>query len=353
MERPSSFIVEARALTKQFLLPRERLLAAPRRVTAVDDVSFAIPPATTLGIVGESGSGKTTVAKMLLKLEKPTSGALLHDGLDIASQDREQERAYRRSVQAVLQDPYGALSPRLQVGMIVAEPMIALGERSRRDALQHARHMLEVVGLHRDAADRYPHQFSGGQRQRIAIARALSINPRIVVLDEPVSALDVSIRAQVLQLLKQMQGQFGITYLFIGHDLMTVRFMSDIVGVMYFGRMVELAPARELFRRPLHPYTRKLVALAASEERITASSFQGELPNPLAPPGGCSFHTRCPFATPHCSEASPALRSGGDGDGRTVACHYFEEIDAGAKEMTGPLPQERALARSPSAIRLD
>lgn len=340
MARPSSFIVEARALTKQFVLPRERLLGPSRRVTAVENVSFAIPPGTTLGIVGESGSGKSTVAKMLLKLEKPTSGTLLYDDVDIGTQNREQERAYRRSVQAVLQDPYGSLSPRLQVAMIVAEPMIALGERRRRDALDHARHMLEVVGLHRDAAERYPHQFSGGQRQRIAIARALSISPRIVVLDEPVSALDVSIRAQVLQLLKRMQDQFGITYLFIGHDLMTVRYMSDVVGVMYFGRMVEMAPARELFRQPLHPYSRKLVGLASSEERITASSFQGELPNPLAPPSGCSFHTRCPFATAHCSEVSPALRSAGDG--RTVACHYFEEIDAGAKEQTGPLPQGAA-----------
>jgi oligopeptide/dipeptide ABC transporter ATP-binding protein len=337
MSQAGPSLIEALALTKQFVLPRDRLLGPPRRVTAVEDVSFAVPAGNTLGIVGESGSGKTTVAKMLLKLEKPTGGSLLFDGVDITSQTRQQERAYRRSVQAVLQDPYGALSPRLLVGSIVAEPMIALGERTKADALAHARHMLEVVGLHRDAADRYPHQFSGGQRQRIAIARALSINPRVVVLDEPVSALDVSIRAQILLLLKQMQDKFGITYLFIGHDLMTVRYMSDFVGVMYFGRMVEMARARDLFRQPLHPYTRKLVALASSEDRVTASTFQGELPNPLNPPDGCSFHTRCPYAAPSCCEAVPALRAAGAD--RTVACHFFDEIAAGKKAQSGPIPQ--------------
>ena len=337
MAPKGSLLIEARGLTKQFVLPRDRLLAPPSRVTAVEDVSFAVPAGSTLGIVGESGSGKTTVARMLLKLEKPTAGSLLFDGVEIISQSREQERTYRRSVQAVLQDPYGALSPRMLVGSIVAEPMIALGDRSRADARAHARQMLEVVGLHRDAADRYPHQFSGGQRQRIAIARALSINPRVVVLDEPVSALDVSVRAQILQLLKQMQDKFGITYLFIGHDLMTVRYMSDFVGVMYFGRMVEMARARDLFRQPLHPYTRKLVALAASQDRITASTFQGELPNPLDPPGGCSFHTRCAYAAPSCCESAPALRVAGAD--RTVACHFFEEIAAGKKAESGPIPQ--------------
>ena len=337
MSQSGPFLIEARALAKQFVLPRDRLLGSPRRVTAVDDVSFAVPAGSTLGIVGESGSGKTTVAKILLKLEKPTGGSLLFDGVDITSQSRQQERTYRRSVQAVLQDPYGALSPRLLVGSIVAEPMIALGERMKADALVHARHMLEVVGLHRDAADRYPDQFSGGQRQRIAIARALSINPRVIVLDEPVSALDVSIRAQILLLLKQMQDKFGITYLFIGHDLMTVRYMSDFVGVMYFGRMVEMARARDLFRQPLHPYSRKLVALASSEDRVTASTFQGDLPNPLDPPNGCSFHTRCPYATPSCCEAIPVLRN--VSADRTVACQFFEEIAAGKKAQTGPIPQ--------------
>jgi oligopeptide/dipeptide ABC transporter ATP-binding protein len=316
--------LEARSLGKQFLLPRDSLFGRPRLVTAVEDVSFSIPAGMTFGIVGESGSGKTTIAKMLLKLETPTAGQLLHAGADIFAQSSEQERDYRRKVQAVLQDPYGALSPRLSVGMIVAEPMLALGSTSRREALDNARRMLELVGLRPESADRYPHQFSGGQRQRVAIARALSVNPTVIILDEPVSALDVSVRAQILQLLKQMQEKFEMTYIFIGHDLAIVRYMSDFVGVMYFGRLVEVASARALFQQPAHPYTRKLVALSSSQARVTHSDFRGELPNPLKPPSGCSFHTRCPHATARCREELPKLRD--YGLNRQVACHHAEDI---------------------------
>jgi len=321
--------IEARSLGKQFVLARTSLLGARGRVTAVEDVSFSIPAGSTFGLVGESGSGKTTIAKMLLKLERPTSGALLHEGLDIFAQDKVQEHNYRRHFQAVLQDPYGALSPRLSVGMIIAEPMLALGIATRREALDNACRMLELVGLRRDAVSQYPHQFSGGQRQRIAIARALSINPKIVVLDEPVSALDVSVRAQILQLLKQMQDRFGITYIFIGHDLATVHYMSSDVGVMYFGRLVEIGNARSLFQRPLHPYTRKLVALSNLQERVSKSDFRGELPDPVNPPSGCSFHSRCPFSTERCLNEVPLLRDAPSH--RRVACHYFEDIETGRR----------------------
>jgi oligopeptide/dipeptide ABC transporter ATP-binding protein len=325
--------LEARSLGKQFLLPRGWLFGPPRLVTAVENVSFSVPAGKTLGIVGESGSGKTTVAKMLLKLEAPTAGSLLYDGADIFAQTKDHERNYRRQVQAVLQDPYGALSPRLSIGMIIAEPMLALGGASRREALDNARRMLELVGLRPEAADRHPHQFSGGQRQRVAIARALSVNPKVLILDEPVSALDVSVRAQILQLLRQMQERFEMTYVFIGHDLATVRYMSDFVGVMYFGRLVEAGSARALFQRPLHPYTRKLVALSASRARVTRSDFRGELPDPLNPPSGCSFHTRCAYASARCRDELPKLRN--HGSGHQVSCHHTEEIDITATAGTG------------------
>jgi oligopeptide/dipeptide ABC transporter ATP-binding protein len=316
--------IEARSVGKQFSLARDSLFAVPKTVTAVDDVSFSIPAGKTLGIVGESGSGKTTLAKMLLKLETPSTGHLLHDGADIFAQRREQERTYRRQVQAVLQDPYGALSPRLPIGMIIAEPMLALGATSRREALDYARRMLELVGLPADAADRHPHQFSGGQRQRIAIARALSVNPRILILDEPVSALDVSVRAQILQLLQQMQSKFEMTYVFIGHDLAIVRYMSDLVAVMYFGKLVELADSRSLFERTAHPYTRKLVVASTSRDRVTRSDSYGELPNPLQPPSGCPFQTRCPYALARCRDELPNLRQ--YGPRHQVACHRAEDI---------------------------
>ena len=315
--------LEARSLGKQFFLPRERLFGPLRRVTAVDDVSFSIPAGTTFGIVGESGSGKTTVAKMLLKLEAPTSGTLLHDGADIFAQSGVQERAYRRTVQAVLQDPYGALSPRLSVGMIIAEPMLALGDAKPREAIAHARHMLELVGLQPDALDRYPHQFSGGQRQRIAIARALSIDPRLIVLDEPVSALDVSIRAQILNLLRDLQDRLGLAYLFIAHDLAAVAHMSHEIVVMYLGKIVESGEARAIAGNPQHPYTRALFAAALPshpDERREDEPLAGEVPSPLNPPSGCHFHPRCPHAMPRCAQQAPPLAQVGD---RLVACHLF------------------------------
>jgi ABC-type oligopeptide transport system ATPase subunit len=255
----ASPMVEAIGLGKTFLLPPDGLFRKPRPVAAVIDVSFRIPRGQTFGLVGESGSGKSTVAKMLLKLEEPSAGRILVDGRDVFAQDPAEELAYRRKVQAVFQDPYGALSPRMRADRIVTEPLRAHG-LSRREAERRAPELLRLVGLTTEAAFKYPHEYSGGQRQRLAIARALSVDPQLLVLDEPVSALDVSVRAQVLTLLREMQRRLGLTYLFIGHDLAVVRYLSDTVGVMYFGRIVELGPAREVLRRPAHPYTRRLVA---------------------------------------------------------------------------------------------
>jgi oligopeptide/dipeptide ABC transporter ATP-binding protein len=337
-------MVEARGLFKRFTLPRHSLFAASRTVTAVEGVSFAIPAGTTFGVVGESGSGKTTLARMLLKLEQPSEGQLLVNDQDIFAQTPAEERAYRRLVQAVFQDPYGALSPRMRAGAIVTEPLRALGVH-RRAADMKAAEVLELVGMRRDAASRYPHEFSGGQRQRIAIARALSVDPRLLVLDEPVSALDVSVRAQVLALLREMQQRLGLTYLFIGHDLAVVRYLSDAVGVMYFGRMVEIGPARDVLRRPAHPYTRRLVALAAAEAPLGVARLGGgTLPNPLSPPSGCHFRTRCAFADARCAADAPALRE--IAPGHNAACHHLDAIAAGTKAETGPLLEEASRQRA-------
>jgi oligopeptide/dipeptide ABC transporter ATP-binding protein len=333
-------MVEARGLFKRFTLPRASLFAAPRTVIAVEDISFAIPPGTTFGVVGESGSGKTTLARMLLKLEQPDEGKFLVNGQDIFAQTPVAERAYRRLVQAVFQDPYGALSPRLRAGAIITEPLRALGV-DRRAADAKAAEVLDLVGLRPDAVRRYPHEFSGGQRQRIAIARALSVDPRLLVLDEPVSALDVSVRAQVLALLREMQQRLGLTYLFIGHDLAVVRYLSDTVGVMYFGRMVETGPAREVLRRPAHPYTRRLVALAAAEAPLGVARLGGALPNPLSPPSGCHFRTRCAFADAQCAAVAPVLRE--IAGGHSAACHHLDAIAAGTKAETGPLLEDASL----------
>jgi len=250
-------------------------------------------------------------------------------------QTPEQERGYRRTVQAVLQDPYGALSPRLRVRDIIGEPLAAQGAgRATIDTAVAG--LLETVGLGKDAGDRYPHQFSGGQRQRIAIARALSVEPRLLVLDEPVSALDVSIRAQILMLLREMQERLGLTYLFVGHDLAIVRYVSVVVGVMYFGRMVEIGPADDVLRHPRHPYTQRLVSIASMRQPLGRERLTGELPNPLAPPSGCQFRMRCPFATDRCVAQVPVLRE--SAMQHRVACHYFAEIEAGGKAETGPMP---------------
>lgn len=319
-------LIEASGLQKRYRLKRQRFFEAAPSVLAVDDVSFKVAPGRTFGLVGESGSGKTTVAKMLLKLEQPTAGRMLVDGKDIFQQDAKAERAYHGTVQAVLQDPYGALSPRLKIHKIISEPRVAQAGISWKEAQDLAGELLEMVGLRRDALHKYPHEFSGGQRQRIAIARALSVEPRIIVLDESVSALDVSVRAQILKLLEEVQRKLNVTYLFIGHDLAIVRYMSTDVGVMYLGQLVEIGSATQVFSRALHPYTRQLLAAGADETPIGALGVQGDLPSPIDPPAGCRFHTRCPFATEICSQQAPVLREMHRGHfGR---CHHMERINA-------------------------
>ena len=280
-------------------------------VRAVDGVSFKIGQGETLSIVGESGCGKTTTARLILRLEEPTSGTVLFDGKVLGNLDSAGLAHYRSSVQAVFQDPWSSLNPRMKVGTIIAEPLSVNSKLSGAELRERVADLLVQVGLRPDQAQLFPHQFSGGQRQRIAIARALSVSPRLIVLDEPVSALDVSIRAQILNLRKDLQESRGLSYIMIAHHLATVRHMSHQVAVMYLGQIVEMAPGRALFQRPLHPYTRALYKSALSThvgQRLTEPPLKGEIPSPMNPPAGCRFHPRCPEATPACATREPKLR---------------------------------------------
>jgi len=316
-------LLEAQALTKHFTVRRGALGWSTGVVRAVDEVSFTIEAGTTLGLVGESGCGKTTTSKLILGLERPTAGTIRFEGRDVHALGRAGEREYRRFVQAVFQDPYASLDPRMRVATIVAEPLVINSDLDPSARRRRVAELLDVVGLPERAGTLYPHEFSGGQRQRIAIARALALSPKLIVLDEPVSALDVSIRAQVLNLLTDLQRRLGVSYLFIAHDLAAVAHMSQTIAVMYLGRIVELGEADEVALRPQHPYTRALFAAAmpvdldAPRETMTVS---GEVPSPLTPPAGCHFHPRCPFAMERCAIEAPALRMEA---GRLVACHLY------------------------------
>ena len=298
----------------------------PRQfVHAVDGVSFAIDKGKTLALVGESGCGKSTVARLLVGLHKPTRGTVSFDGVDAMSLDAEQTRTLRRRMQMIFQDPYASLNPRWKVLDIVAEPIREHGMVTDK-AQQHSKvaELLASVGLAAADAVKFPHQFSGGQRQRISIARALATQPEFLVCDEPTSALDVSVQAQVLNIMKDLQRRLGLTYLFISHNLAVVRHVSDQVGVMYLGRLVELADKADLFSRPRHPYTRMLLD-AIPDIRMTGRArtpVQGEVPNPLDPPTGCAFHPRCPHANGRCSAERPQLQEIG---GVRIACHAIEE----------------------------
>jgi len=294
---------------------------------AVQDVSFAIRPAETLSLVGESGAGKTTVAKMVLLLEKLSGGNLLFHGKDVTQFGRAELKEYRSNVQAVFQDPWGSMDPRMRVKTIVAEPLVVNTTLTRREIYQKVLELLAQVGLRRDQADLYPHEFSGGQRQRIAVARALALNPQLVVLDEPVSALDVSIRAQIMNLLKDIQMTYGLSYLLIAHNLATVRYMSHAVAIMYMGEIVEYAEGDELFEQPLHPYTRALMSAALPahpDEKITPIVLSGEMPSPLHPPRGCHFHPRCPQAMDMCREVAPKVIQ--IGTSHRVSCHLYDGV---------------------------
>ena len=302
-------------------------------VKAVDGVSLTIERGETVGLVGESGCGKSTVGRAMLRLYEPTGGRVVFEGVDVTHLSEADLRPLRRRMQMVFQDPFASLNPRHSVGRIVGEPLRAHGIARGREAHTRVRELLEVVGLPSDAANRYPHEFSGGQRQRIGLARALALNPALLVCDEPVSALDVSIQAQIVNLLEQLQDEFGLTYLFIAHDLAVVRHISDRIAVMYLGKIVEVAPADDLYDNPLHPYTVTLLSAIpipdpAVERSRRSIRVQGDLPSPANPPSACRFHTRCPFVQPsRCRDEEPLLRTL---DGHLVACHFAEEIRAGA-----------------------
>jgi len=316
-------LLEARNLTKHFPLKRGLFGGVGGAVRAVDDVSFTIESGRTLGVVGESGCGKTTTAKLVLRLESPTAGEIRFDGRVLEDLAGDDLRVYRRSVQAVFQDPFASLDPRMRVGDIIAEPVIT-NEHLPKDAVRRRiDHLLDVVGLPARSATLFPHEFSGGQRQRIAIARALALSPRIVVLDEPVSALDVSIRAQILNLLRDLQRELGLAYLFIAHDLAAVAHMSHTIAVMYLGKIVEIGDARTIAREPRHPYTKALFSAALPshpDERREEIILPGEVPSPVNPPAGCRFHPRCPSVMDRCSTDVPTLEAS---NGRRVSCHLY------------------------------
>lgn len=314
-------VLEARDLKRHYTVKRGWFGKAT--VKALDGASFSVRAGRTLAVVGESGCGKSTLARVLTLIEPPTAGELLFDGADVAHADAAARRALRPTVQMVFQNPYGSLNPRQKVGAILEEPLLintALAPVERR---AKALDMMAKVGLRPELADRYPHMFSGGQRQRIAIARALMLNPRVVVADEPVSALDVSVQAQVLNLLLDLQEEFGLAYVFISHDLSVVRHIADEVMVMYLGKPVEHGAKDLIFGRPRHPYTRALLAAMPRLHRGEAPPppLKGELPSPLNPPSGCAFHKRCPMAQARCAVDAPQPR---EIDGRLVACHFAE-----------------------------
>ena len=309
-------MLEVQSITKHYRTKRGI-------VRAVEGVSFAVRPKTTLALVGESGCGKTTIAKMILQLERPTSGAIRFEGRDVATMDATALKAYRRQVMAVFQDPYASLNPRLRVGTIIAEPILAHENPGRAAVERRVAEVLDVVGMPAGSVRLYPHEFSGGQRQRIAIARALALRPRMMVLDEPVSALDVSIRAQVLNLLADIQAEFGLTYLIIAHDLALVEHFSDDVAVIYLGRVAEAGPTGEVFAAPRHPYTQALLAAVPQPDPdhvLSETAAMGEIASALDPPSGCRFHPRCPLVIEKCRSSVPELR----GARHAASCHLVE-----------------------------
>ena len=322
-------LLEVRGLRMHF--PVTEGMIARRHVgdvKAVDGVDLTIGRGETMGLVGESGCGKTTMGRCILRLEKPTEGAILYDGIDIAKLDRRELVALRRRIQVIFQDPYSSLNPRQKVGSILAEPMMVHGvEPDQRRRNDRVRELLSVCGLNPNFADRYPHEMSGGQRQRVGIARALALNPEFIVCDEAVSALDVSIQAQIINLLEDLRDKFNLTYLFIAHDLSVVRHLCQRVAVMYLGRVVELAECDEVFDHPLHPYTRALLAAVPVPDPTVeaARAFQpvaGEVPSPINPPPGCVFHPRCPIAVAECKQIRPELRE--LRPGHWVACSQVQ-----------------------------
>ena len=317
-------LLEAKNLKKYFPVTKGLLFSRTiGHIKAVDDISFALRAGETLGVVGESGCGKSTTAKMMLMLEEPTEGNILFEGDDVHN-SAAVRRSYRSSVQAVFQDPWSSLNPRMRVKDIIAEPMVINWDITKAEQQERVMKLLNDVGLNEYHSNLFPHEFSGGQRQRLAIARALALNPRVIVLDEPVSALDVSIRAQIMNLLKDLQQEYNVAYMLIAHDLATVRYMCTWVAVMYLGQIVELSPVQELFNNPSHPYTKALMSAALPSHPDTESEeiiLQGEVPSPLNPPPGCYFHPRCPAAMDRCSVDTPEVKE--ISEGHTLTCHLF------------------------------
>lgn len=325
MNAERNTLLRVQNLKKYFPVSRQLFRTQRRYVIAVDDVSFDVLKGETLGLVGETGCGKTTVARTILQLYRPTSGKVLFDGVDLASLQENDLRKMRSRMQMIFQDPYASLNPRMTVGAIISAPLdvhTALTQKEKRERVQE---LLKLVGLNPDFVNRYPHEFSGGQRQRIGIARALALNPDLVICDEPISSLDVSIQAQVVNLLEELQDKLGLTYIFVAHDLSMVRHISDRMVVMYLGKVMELADRNEIYLHPLHPYTRALMSAvpipdpdkARNRKRII---LKGDIPSPLNPPHGCNFNTRCPMAAERCFQEDPEYRE--IQPGHWVACHF-------------------------------
>ncbi|MGZ4315792.1 MAG: ABC transporter ATP-binding protein [Gaiellaceae bacterium] len=329
--QPGQPLIDVREVKKYFPIRSGLMQREVARVHAVDGISFAVQPGETLGLVGESGCGKSTLGRTIVRLYEPTAGQIIFQGVPIEGHGARKLRPLRREMQMVFQDPYASLNPRKRVGSIIGDPLKIhkLGDKKERKA--RVEELLETVGLSPEHYNRYPHEFSGGQRQRIGIARALALNPKLVVADEPVSALDVSIQSQMLNLLEDLQNEFNLTYIFIAHDLGVVRHVSDRIAVMYLGKIVEMSPAEELYSRPIMPYTEALLSavpvpdpdLAAKRERIV---LEGDVPSPINPPSGCRFHPRCRYATQVCSEIEPPLVE--YGNGHLAACHHPLNVDA-------------------------
>jgi len=332
MRQPASAVevlLRVEHLVKEFPLPRPRLLSFERpKVHAVSDVSFEVRRGETLGLVGETGCGKSTLARCVTRLHDVTSGKVTFDGRDISTLGRRELRPLRRDMQMIFQDPYGSLNPRRTVGSIIGDPFAIHGIADGQNRKRRVQELMEVVGLNPEHYNRFPAEFSGGQRQRIGVARALALRPKLVVCDEPVSALDVSIQAQVINLLMDLQSEFNLTYLFIAHDLSVVQQVSDRVMVMYLGQVAEIAPAGRLYARPRHPYTSALLSAVPlpdpdASDRRSQVILTGELPSPVNPPSGCRFHTRCPRAQVRCRDEVPLLRSVfDDPPGHVAACHF-------------------------------
>jgi oligopeptide transport system ATP-binding protein len=325
--KAAAILVETRNLVKYYPIRGGVLMKEVAAVKAVDGVSVAIREGETLGLVGESGCGKSTLGRAILRLEEPTSGEVLFEGQNILMFDPKQLRALRRQMQIIFQDPFSSLNPRKTVAQIVGEPLLVHGLGNRLERDQRVEELLGVVGLRAEHMRRYPHMFSGGQRQRIGVARALALNPKLVICDEAVSALDVSIQAQVLNLLKDLQDEFGLTYLFISHDLHVVEYVSDRVAVMYLGKVVELAAKAEIYLRPLHPYTQALLSASPMPDPTVKRQriiLKGDVPSPINPPPGCRFHTRCPYAESVCRQSEPELRE--ERDGHFAACHFAGRV---------------------------